>query len=141
MNVHYIIYVRGCPSLLLNQLLWHLGNEVLQIEWHEICHILKLSFHKTFLCERSHVLSQWFDVLYKSGIRMVDDLHALGCAISEEIDSSLVQVFLISISIYDVGLDRSYLLQSSCHHLCINFHTAGIQHRNDECIFLLRMLS
>ena len=72
---------------------------------------------------------------------MIDDLHTFLGSISEEIDSSTVEILLVGFSIHDISLDRAHLLQGTIHHLGIDFHSAGIKHRNDKRIFLSRMLT
>ena len=88
----------------LEQFLRHLGHKVLQIERNKVSHILELAFHEALLCQRSHVLRQRFDALHESGIRMIDDLHTFLGSISEEIDSSTVEILLVGFSIHDISL-------------------------------------
>ena len=72
---------------------------------------------------------------------MIDDFHTLGCSVSEEIDSTTVEILLVGFCVHNVGLYRAHLAEGTVEDLRIHFHSAGVEHRHNERIFLGRMLA
>ena len=66
------------------------------------------------------------------GTRMVDDTHALGSSVAEEVDIVAVEIAAIGVGINHVGSHGAHLAQRAVEDLCIHFHAPGINHRAEQ---------
>jgi hypothetical protein len=88
----------------------------------------------TFFCQWEHIFGQRLNMLHKVCVRVIYRFHAFSSAITEEINWSFVEIFLISVAINDVSLNWTYFFQSSVIYLSIDFHSSSIEHRYKKSI-------
>ena len=114
------------------------GYKIFQVERFEVCHLLCVQLPSIFsLCQLPHILCKWYDTIDETGFLGYYNVPTLVRTVTEEIYSTiLLQFCLESMLIHHFCLDFIGTLQCVWRIECrIDFHTACVQHRTEQCAF------